>query len=273
MRSSEWALPRLSPELAKRAVRVATIVGLLVLWEASARAGFVNEYSLPRPSRVAATLWSLMWVGYPIGVTVWEHIWATLWRIIRGYALATSVALPLGLVIGGSRFLDKAVTPIITFARSIAIISLLPLFVLWFGAGELSKVLLIAYGCFWIMITNVIAGVKQVSTDLIRAALMLGVNHQQLFFRVVLPASIPRIFAGMKVALGVAFAVIVAVEMIGTSQGLGALIEESRYYYRSDVSMVGIVFIALFGFSLSVGLDRLETILLPWARGLEEVQR
>lgn len=273
MQSSEKVGLKQPTQISGRVISVATVVVLLILWEIGSRSGYLSPYSFPRPTKVAVTSWNMMWVGYPVGITVWIHIWATLWRIIKGYLLATVIAIPLGLAIGGSRLLDRAANPVITFARSIAIISLLPLFVAWFGVGELSKVLLIAYGCFWVIITNTIGGVKQVDVDLVRAARMLGVNRRQLFFRVVLPASVPRIFAGMKVALGVAFAVIVAVEMINTVAGLGALIEESRYFYRGDALMVGIVLIALFGFFLSVSLDKLETVLLPWARSLEGVER
>jgi ABC-type nitrate/sulfonate/bicarbonate transport system permease component len=155
----------------------------------------------------------------------------------------------------------------------VATISLLPLAVAWFGVGELSRVFLITYACFWIILTNVIEGIKQVDPDFIRAGRMLGSTRSQLFLRVVLPAILPRIFTGMKVALGISFMVIVGVEMVGTIEGLGALIMQARTFYRSDAAMVGMIFIAMFGFLLSVLLDKLERILLPWAIGLEEVER
>ena len=262
-----------SSHLSERMIGLLSIIVLLVLWEIFSRTGHLNPYHFPRPSKLADTLWDLMWVGVPKGVTIWLHIWATVWRILKGYLLAAVLAIPLGMLIGASRWLDRAANPIVTFSRSIAIISLLPLFVAWFGVGELSRVLLITYGCFWIILTNVIEGVKQVEPDLIRAGKMLQSNQRQIFFRIILPATVPRIFAGMKIALGVSFAVIVAVEMIGTIEGLGALIMESRTFYRSDAAMVGMIFIALFGFFLSKVLDMSEGLLLPWATGLEEVER
>lgn len=264
-----WRLPRL-PE---RVWGVLTVLVLLALWEGLSRLGLLNAYHFPRPSKLAVTLWDLASVGFPRGITVWQHIGATVWRILQGYLLATVVAIPLGLIIGSASALDKATGALITFARSIATISLLPLAVAWFGVGELTRVLLIAYGCFWIIITNVIEGVKQVDPQLINAGRMLGANRNQIFRRVILPATLPRIFAGMKVALGIAFMVIVAVEMIGTSQGLGALIMEARTFYRSDAAIVGMVFIALFGFSLAKILDWVERTLLPWAPDLEEMER
>lgn len=264
-----WSLPRL-PD---RVIGIITVIVLIALWEFLVRMGYLSAYHFPRPSKLANTLWDLATTGFPKGITVWQHIWATVWRILQGYILAILIAIPLGMMIGSAFVLDKATNPIITFARSIATISLLPLAVAWFGVGELARVLLIFYGCFWIIITNVIEGVKQVDPTLINAGQMLGASRRQLFFRVILPASLPRIFAGMKIALGIAFMVIVAVEMIGTIRGLGALIMEARTFYRSDAAMVGMIFIALFGFSLSKILDWVERTLLPWAPDLEEVER
>jgi ABC-type nitrate/sulfonate/bicarbonate transport system permease component len=271
--SSRLGRPGHWPRLSERTVGLLSVVVLLALWELLSRAGLLSVYHFPRPSKLAMTLWELIWVGFPKGITVSRHIWATVWRILQGYLLATALALPLGLVIGANRLLDKATNPLITFARSVAAISLLPLMVAWFGVGQLSRVLLITYACFWIILTNVIEGVKQVDVDLIRAGQMLGASRRQLFFRVLLPATLPRIFAGMKIALGMAFLVIVAVEMIGTIEGLGALIMEARTFYRSDAAMVGMIFMALFGFLLVKILDRVEQWLLPWAPDLEEVQR
>lgn len=266
--------PHLGPGgRAERAVGALTVIILLIAWELASRQGVLSTYHFPRPSRLAATLWDLVVVGFPAGVTVWQHVGATITRIVQGYVLAAAVAIPLGLLVGGVPALDQALAPIVTLARSVATISLLPLAVAWFGVGELARVLLIAYGCFWIMLTNVADGVKSVDRELIRAGRMLGATPGRLFTRVVLPASTPRIFAGMKVALGLAFMVIVGVEMIGTIKGLGALIMEARTFYRSDAAMVGMLFIALFGFALSRLLDRLELVLLPWSGSLEEVER
>jgi len=197
----------------------------------------------------------------------------TLTRIGQGYALAIALAIPLGVLIGRIPVLDRLTLPLITFARSVATLSLLPLAIVWFGVGEASKVALIAYGCFWVMLTNVIAGVKYIDPILVRAAQTLETGPGGIFVRVVLPAALPRMFAGMRVALGVGFMVIVGAEMIGTIQGLGALIMEARTYYRSDVGVVGMVLIGLFGFAIAVGLERLERVLLPWHRGLEAVRR
>jgi ABC-type nitrate/sulfonate/bicarbonate transport system permease component len=254
-------------------IKLVTLVILIVVWELLSRAGLLSPLKFPRPSALMATLWDLMTEGYPRGITVWVHIKATVIRILQGYALAAVIGIPMGLVIGRSRFLQQAANPVVTFARSVAVISLLPLAIAWFGVGELTRVLLIAWGCFWAILTNTMQGARQVDTNYLNAGKMLGATQRQLFFRVVLPATLPRIFAGMKIALGVGFMIIVAVEMVGTIRGLGALIQQARFYYSSKVAIDGMIFIGVFGLLISVGLDLLERIILPWAVGLEEVER
>ena len=272
--SPEGAPRSRGPALAApRLLGAAFVAGLVLLWQAASLAGVLKPFYFPPPSRLALAFWELAWEGFPEGVRIGTHILITLARIGQGYLLAIGVAIPLGIIIGRSSVLDRLSLPIITFARSVATLSLLPLVIVWFGVGELSKVLLIAYGCFWVMLTNVIAGVKYIDPLLIRAAQTLDTSPAGIFVRVVLPAALPRMFAGARVALGVGFMVIVGAEMIGTIQGLGALIMEARTYYRTDISVVGMVAIGLFGFGISVGLERLERVLLPWHRGLESVRR
>jgi ABC-type nitrate/sulfonate/bicarbonate transport system permease component len=257
----------------EQAVKIATVVVLIGIWEMLSQAGILNPLHFPRPSKLIATFWELVTVGYPTGITVWVHIKATVVRILQGYALAAVVAIPMGLAIGRSHLLLRATNPIITFARSIAVISLLPLAIVWFGVGELSRILLIAWGCFWAILTNTVQGARQVDVNYINAARMLSTSKTQLFFRVILPATLPRIFAGMKIGLGVGFMVIIAVEMVGTIKGLGALIQQARFYYSSHIAIDGMIFIGIFGLLISFTLDRLERIILPWAVGLEEVER
>jgi ABC-type nitrate/sulfonate/bicarbonate transport system permease component len=174
------------------------------------------------------------------------------------------VAIPLGLLIGSSPLLDSLTSPIVAFCRSVATLSLLPLAVVWFGTGEATKVFLIGYGCFWVMLSNAIAAIKQVDPVLIRAARTMDTERRDIFLKVMLPGALPRLVSGARVALGVGFMVIVGAEMIGTTRGLGALIMEARTFYRSDITMVGMFVIAALGLTLSAGLTRLEAWLVPW---------
>jgi ABC-type nitrate/sulfonate/bicarbonate transport system permease component len=240
------------------------VAGALALWQAAAMAGWLRPISFPAPSRLAASFYELFVEGYPEGIGLSAHVAITLQRIVLGYAAALALAIPLGLLIGWIPTLDALTDPVIAFGRSVATLSLLPLTVVWFGTGELAKVFLIGYGCFWVMLSNVVAAVQSVDPVLVRAARTMDVSGAPLFVRVALPAALPRIFAGARIALGVGFMVIVGAEMIGTIRGLGALIMEARTFYRTDITMVGMAVIGALGFAIAIGLQRLEARLMPW---------
>jgi len=246
---------------------------LLLAWEFAISHGYLKPYRFPPPSKIARSLFELMTVGFPKDLTIWVHTKTTIIRILQGYIAALALAIPLGFLIGATPTLEKLTNPLIVFGRSIATLSLLPLVIVWFGTGELTKVILIGYGCFWTMISNVIAGVKYVDRTLIAAARTLGVKGLELYWAVILPAALPRIFAGARMSLGVGFMVIVGAEMIGTIEGLGALIMEARTFYRSEITIIGMLVIGVMGFLISSGLMRLEKILIPWEAGLEDVRR
>jgi len=248
----------------------AIFLAFLGAWEWGSAAGYLSSVRFPAPSRIGESFLELVSAGFPRGTTLLDHAAITLERIITGFGLALALAVPLGLVIGASRLLDRMTAPVVAFCRSVATLSLLPLAVAWFGTGEASKVFLIGYGCFWVMISNVIAAIKQVDPVLVRAARTMDTNEAAIFLKVVLPAALPRIAAGARIALGVGFMVIVGAEMIGTVQGLGALIMEARTFYRSDITMVGMLVIGVIGLILTSLLGWAERRLLPWRARLEE---
>jgi ABC-type nitrate/sulfonate/bicarbonate transport system permease component len=252
---------------------VLVVALLLGAWEAAVAFGWLSPFQFPPPSRIGRAGVELIRLGFPDGILLWRHVGVTLLRIVEGFAIAMLLAIPIGLLIGRSHILDRLSAPVVTFARSIATLSLLPLAIVWFGIGELSKVFLIAYACFWVMLTNVIAAVQYVDPVLIRAARTMDVPELRLFRTVVLPAATPRMLSGARVALGVGFMVIVGAEMIGTVHGVGALIMEARNFYRTDISLVGMATLGIMGFLLTAGLAVLERKLLPWHTGLEGVRR
>ena len=259
--------------LVRLATSMAVIAAALLAWELAVRYGYLKAYQFPPVSRIARGFVELSTTGFPTGVSIWSHTLVTVARVLQGYIAALGLAIPLGLLIGALPLLDRLTSPLVVFCRSIATLSLLPLVIVWFGAGELTKVVLIGYGCFWTMLSNVIAGVRYVDPVLIRAAHSFGVTGLELYRRVVFPAALPRIFAGARMALGVGFMVIVGAEMIGTIEGLGALIMEARTFYRSEITIVGMLIIGVLGFAISSGLTALERLALPWAGDLEQVRR
>lgn len=250
--------------LAPVLVPAAACLLFLALWEFAVDAGWLRRLLFPPPSRLAASAVELAVEGVPVGKTLAQHAGVTLTRIGAGFIGAMLLAIPLGLLIGSRPFLDRATQPVIGFCRSVATLSLLPLALVWFGLGEASKIFLIGYGCFWVMLSNVVAAVRLVDPVLLNAARTMDTPPGRMFARVVLPATLPRIAAGARIALGVGFMVIVGAEMIGTVTGLGALIMEARTFYRTDITMVGMACIGVLGLVLSAGLARLERRLMPW---------
>jgi ABC-type nitrate/sulfonate/bicarbonate transport system permease component len=263
----------MSGRLVRLLVSAAVVAAVLLAWEMAVRFGYLKPYQFPPASRIARGFVELSTTGFPTGVSIWSHTLVTVQRVLQGYLAAIALAIPVGLLIGVVPVLDKLTAPLVVFCRSVATLSLLPLVIVWFGAGELTKVVLIGYGCFWTMLSNVIAGVKYVDPTLVRAARSCGVSGLELYRTVVLPAALPRMFAGARMALGVGFMVIVGAEMIGTIEGLGALIMEARTFYRSEITIVGMLIIGLLGFAISTGLAWLERRLLPWAGNLDQVRR
>lgn len=240
------------------------VLALLLLWELASALGWLRPVRFPAPSRLASSLWELTVSGYPTGVTLDTHFAITMQRILGGFLAAVALAVPLGLLIGWFPLLDRLTGTIVAFCRSVATLSLLPIALVWFGTGEASKIFLIGYGCFWVMLSNVIAAVKQVDPVLVRAARTMDATSFDLFLSVVIPSALPRILSGARIALGVGFMVIVGAEMIGTIIGLGALIMEARTFYRSDITLVGMFVLGALGFLFTTGLERLEARLLPW---------
>ena len=251
-------------KLVAAATPFVVIAALLALWEAAAAFGWLRTILFPPPSKLATTLVELATDGFPEGVTLGEHFGITIQRILVGYFGAIALAIPLGLMIGWFPALDRMTETVTAFCRSVATLSLLPVAIVWFGTGEASKIFLIGYGCFWVMLSNVVAAVKLVDPLLLRAARTMDTRRSDIFLRVALPAALPRIFAGARIALGVGFMVIVGAEMIGTIRGLGALIMEARTFYRSDITMVGMFVLGGLGFAVAVGLQKLEMSLMPW---------
>ncbi|MBL8571304.1 MAG: ABC transporter permease [Phreatobacter sp.] len=250
--------------LAPVLVPLAVFALFFATWEYAVHAGWLRRLLFPPPSRLVSSTVELVTSGVPVGKLLADHLGATLARIGGGFLVAVALAIPIGLLIGSRPVLDRMTQPIIGFCRSVATLSLLPLALVWFGIGEASKIFLIGYGCFWVMLSNVVAAVRLVDPVLLRAARTMDTPARRIFMRVILPAALPRIAAGARIALGVGFMVIVGAEMIGTTTGLGALIMEARTFYRTDVTMVGMATLGLLGLAIAAGMTRLEHALMPW---------
>lgn len=218
-----------------------SVLVFLGLWQ-FVTGRFIDPFFLPTPLAVFKGAGELLADG-----TLLTSVGASMTRILAGWLLGSAVAIPLGLSIGASRVLQSVVDPFVHFFRFIPAIALVTLFIVWFGIGELSKVLLIAYSTAFLVVISTASGVGALPKDKLDAARCLGASPLQVFLYVVIPASVPAIYVGMRLSLAGSFLVIVAAEMLAADSGLGALIWTSRLYFRIDWMFTGIVTLGLLG--------------------------
>lgn len=181
------------------------------------------------------------------GTLAW-FILVSLTRVCLGWFMGIIFGIPVGLLIGRSHIIKKLVEPLINFFRFIPAIAFLTLFIMWFGVGEESKIILILYSTFFIVVINTAAGVLRIDKNKVQAARSLGATERQIFFYVIIPTVIPSIFTGIRLGMGTAFTSIVAAEMLAAKEGIGYLIFTSRLYFRTDWIFTGLVTLGLMGF-------------------------
>jgi taurine transport system permease protein len=197
-------------------------------------------------------------------ISLWEHTWASLWRVLRGMFWGSVVGIPIGLAMGLSSRARGFFDTIVEGFRPIPPLALLPLFILTFGIGKKSAVPLLIFASIWIMIIAARAGIKNVNLSKVRAAYSLGASKPQLLRRVLLPNALPEIFTGIRVALGVSWGTLVAAEISGINDGLGAMITQAKNFSRLDIIVCGIVIIAVIGVLMDMLIRLLESVLIPW---------
>lgn len=214
---------------------------------------------LPPVSEVAAAWWELAGNG-----RLAEHTQASLIRSFGGFGIAVVVAVPLGLLIGWYRPVAALLGPLLEVFRNTAALALLPVFVLLLGIGETSKVSIVVYACVWPILLNTISAVGNADPTLVRLARSMDLSTPRLFQKVILPASVPAVFTGIRLAGAVSILVLVAAEMIGAKAGLGYLINASQYNFAIPEMYAGIVTISAIGVTFNQLLVVIERRLSLW---------
>jgi NitT/TauT family transport system permease protein len=235
------------------------IVAFCALWEVLPRAGWVDATFLPPFSTVLGALFEMVRSG-----ELAEHLFASAFRALAGFAIAVAIAVPLGLVIGWYRRVAEMLDPLLELFRNTAPLALLPVFVLVLGMGETSKVSMVVYSCLWPVMLNTVSGVRNVDPLLIRSALSMGLRPLQLFRKVVLPASVPAVFTGIRVAAAYSILVLIAAEMVGAKAGLGYLVNYSQFTFEIPKMYAGIVTLALLGLVFNHAVLLAERRLTAW---------
>lgn len=190
--------------------------------------------------------------------TLLIHMSVSLIRIVVGFLIGSIVAAPIGLLMGVSPFFGRFLGIYISFFRFIPAISVIIFAIVWFGAGEVSKIFLVFFATVFIVALNTEFGARNIPTTRVRGAYCLGANRYQCFFYVTVPSTVPFVLNGMRIAMGAAFAVIIAAELLSSEAGLGYLLESSRIFLKTDRVFVAVILLGILGFST----DRLFRFLI-----------
>ncbi|MFT3801834.1 MAG: taurine ABC transporter permease TauC [Burkholderiaceae bacterium] len=244
-------------------ISAVTLAVLLVLWALVTGLGLIEPLFLPSPWEVARRLVTLSTEGY-VDATLSQHLGASLQRIALALIGAIVFAIPVGIAIGRSRIAQGIFDPLIEFYRPVPPLAYLPLIVIWFGIGELSKVLLIHLAIFAPVAIATANGVRNVDPSRIRAAQSLGATPSQLLRHVILPSALPDILTGLRIGLGVGWSTLVAAELVAATRGLGFMVQSAGQFLATDVVVAGILVIAVVAFALELGLRWLQRRLVPW---------
>jgi taurine transport system permease protein len=249
--------------MSERSITLLTVAGLLGLWWLASALGLVPPLFLPSPLAVLGKFKAVALDGY-VDATLWQHAATSVARVFAALLLAIASAIPVGILIGLSSRARAVFDPLIEFYRPIPPLAYLPLIVIWFGIGELSKVLLIYLAIFAPLAIATLHGVRRVDQNRLRAARSLGASRWQLVRFVILPSAVPDVLTGIRIGLGVGWSTLVAAELIAATRGLGFMIQSAAQFLVTDVVIMGILVIALIASGFEYGLRWLQRKYVPW---------
>lgn len=236
---------------------------LLAAWELGSRTGLIPARILAAPSTVLVTLWSMIVSG-----ELPSNLLVSFGRAVAGLAIGLAIGTGLGLVAGLSKPGEAAVDPIMQIKRTIPVVALTPLFIVWFGIGETPKVALIAFATIFPVYLNLYAGIRGVDVRLVDAAKSFGLSRLDIVWHVVLPGALPAFFTGLRYALSIAIIMLVIAEQINATAGLGYLINNARDFMRTDIIVVCLLVYAALGLLADAVVRLLEKASLAWRPAL-----
>ncbi len=218
---------------------------------------------LPPPEAVASRLVEISQTGYQ-NFTLWEHLGWSLFRVIVGFALGALVGIPLGYAMGLSDWFRGWFDPIVEFMRPVPPLALIPLVIIWAGIGEVGKIILLFLAALWIMAIAARSGVSGVNISKVHAAYSLGASKWQIMRYVIAPNSLPEIFTGARVAMGVCWGTVVAAELVAAEKGAGMMIMVASRFQLTDIVLMGIILIGVIGYAIDIIMRKFEDYLVPW---------
>lgn len=218
---------------------------------------------LPSPEAVVARLGEIAANGFQ-NTSLWEHLGASLTRVLAGFALGSLIGIPLGYAMGLSGWFRGWFDPIVEFMRPVPPLALIPLVIIWFGIWESGKIVLLFLAALWIMVIAARSGVSGVRISKIHAAYSLGASKWQIMRHVIIPNSLPELFTGARVAMGVCWGTVVAAELVAAEKGAGMMIIAASKFQMTDVVVMGIILIGIIGYGIDILMRMAETRLVPW---------
>ncbi len=244
-------------------ISLASALIMLGAWWGLTETGWVGKLFLPTPSEVGRQIVAIVADGYA-NATLWEHVSASLVRMLTAAAIAIGLGIPVGLIMGLSRWAKGVLDAPIEFYWPLPPLAYLPLMIIWLGIGETSKIALLALAMFAPVCLAAQAGVRSLPIERVNAALSLGASRLQLFTDIVLPSALPEILTGIRIAMGVGWGTLVAAELIASTRGIGYMIMSASQFLATDVVFVGIGVIALLAFAFSAVMRLAERLFVPW---------
>lgn len=240
-------------------VTAVPFIGLVVLWWLVRVSGLVNPGLLPSPWQVLVTFWLALTKG-----TLGINIVASAGRVLAGLLFGTAAAVPVGFLIGWYRPIGRLVDPLINFFRALPPIALIPLVIVYLGIGEVAKVAILFYASFFAAVIVMYEGMASISAIYVRVARTLGASDLEIFWRVMVPLTVPHMLVALRVALGVCWATLVAAELVAAQQGLGAMIQNASSFFDLNTIYVGIICIGALALLMDTILRRLTVRLIGW---------
>ena len=240
-------------------VSLLTLLLTLGLWQLAAAKGWISTQFASSPRAIIQSLTNLYVTG-----ELWGHLAASLQRLGIGWVIGTMAGIVVGVLLGLFSLARSSGMALVSALFPIPKIALVPLFIIWFGIGEGSKIVTLVFGVFFPTVINTVAGVDAVPRGLIRMGQSFGLSRWSIITKIVLPGALPSIFAGFRITTATAIVLLVAAEMIGAERGIGAFVLQAGNLYATDDLLAGIVVLSLLGLAVSVIVGQLERVLLRW---------
>jgi NitT/TauT family transport system permease protein len=229
------------------------------LWELLSRLGALDAYYFPPVTNIFSALFDMAVQG-----DLWINLWPTVYRMCAGFVIAVIISLPLGMLMGASAFFRDLFGMAVEFLRPIPSVAIIPIIILLVGIGDSMNIASIAYASTWPLLVNAIEGIASVEALYVSSARLFQIAPARIILTVMLPSALPQILSGMRISLSMALILAVLSEMVVSTKGLGRIILDAQNALDSPAMYAGILVVALLGFLINVGFNRVADLTFPW---------